>query len=264
MRIAILLLVCLAPACTPARRPASVPPPAPPEEWRPGEGPLVLLEPHWDQVCMDDRAAPVFQHLAEVLDVEGLAEALHPLLPPFLSGEPPPRVDVAVTWARTGDIRTIHLTGFDGAREAADSVRERVAERVRRPPRLVEPVFLRIRALRGPSSTVLRIVSPERCLPHIRHEPDQPPRFLEGASVTTGTGRLLRSPLNEPPNVSVRIHLSHTGAVLDIHALDGEGTLLPRVRAALAETVFDPALLNREPVASSLDLRFRFRGPGGG
>lgn len=246
-------------ACTPARVPEPAPPPTPPEDGLPGEGPLVLLEPHWDQVCLDDRAAPVFQNLAEILEVEGLAETLHPLLPPFVSGEPPPQVDVAVTWARAGEVRTVHLTGFDGAQEAAESVRRRVAERVRRHDRLIEPVFLRIRAMRGPSSTVLRILSPERCLPHIRHEPDQPPRFLAGASVTTGRGRLLLGGLNSSPSVSVRLHLSHTGAVLDIDALDGDGTLLPRVRAALAETVFDPALLNREPVASSLDLWFRFR-----
>jgi hypothetical protein len=254
-----LLLLCLLLACTPLRPPDPGPAPAGPDEGVPGEGPLLLLEPHWDQVCGDDRAAPVFQNLAEILEVQGLAEALHPLLPPFVSGEPPPRVDVAVTWARTGEIRTVHLAGFDGGRDGAESVLRRVAERVRRQNQLVEPVFLRVRAMRGPSSSVLRILPPERCLPHIRHEPDQPPRFLEGASVTSGTARLLRGPLGSPPNLSVRIHLSRTGAVLGMDPVDGDAALLPRVQAALAETVFDPALLNREPVASSLELRFGFR-----
>lgn len=228
----------------------------------PGEGALLLLEPHWDQVCMDDGVAPVFLQLSEVLDARGLVDELHPLLPPFVSGEPPPQVDMAVTWAVSGEIRTVHLTAFDGDPEAAESVRSLVAERVRHHDRLIRPVFLRVRVLRGPSSTALRILPPERCLPHVRHEPDEPPRFLEGARVTTVTGRLFRGPLAAPPNVSVRIHLSRTGAVLGMDPLDGDQALLPRVRAALAETIFDPALLNREPVASSLELRFSFRGQG--
>lgn len=258
MRTAAPLLVCLVLACSSARPPDPGPAPAAPEDGIPGEGVLLLLEPHWDQVCHDDRAAPVFQSPAEVLEVQGLAEELHPFLPPFVSGEQPPQVDVAVTWTQTGDVRSVHLLGFDGDPDAADSVRGRVAERVRRHDRLIRPVFLRILAVRGPSSTVLRLLSPERCLPHIRHEPNHPPSFLEGAGVTTGTGRLLRGPLASPPNVTVRIHLSRTGAVLGMDPLAGDETLLPRVRAALAETIFDPALLNREPVASSLELRFSF------
>jgi hypothetical protein len=236
---------------------ASVRPQTPPEPG-PGEGPLVLMEPHWDQVCRDDRSPRFFRVPAEVLhEPSRLLREVGGILPAPGAGELHPRVDVAVTYARSGEVRTVHHAGSNVDRAVAERVVALVEGAVRSQGPLLQPTFLRIRAVREPS-LVLRVLPGQYCLAHITHEEDEPPRFLEGARVG---GRLVAGTSAGAPAdvaVSVQLHVSRSGELLRVEPVRGDLTLLPRVLRALAETTFDPALLNGEPTRSILPLLVRF------
>ncbi len=242
--IAAILSATLAASCATAR--------PEPVEHGPGEGPLILMEPHWDQVCRDARTPLVLRTPSEVLSDPALVREAAALLPDPVRGEPHPHVDVAVNYARSGAIRSVHLAGHNVDPVTADAIEARVASAVHPQGSLLHPVFLRVRVTREPAP-VVRILPGLDCLPHISHEEDEPPRFLGEARVG---GRL--APSAGGNWVDVRIHLSRTGEVLRLEVLRGDASLLPRVRDAMAETIFDPALINGEPVRGSLVLPFRF------
>jgi hypothetical protein len=242
--LAPLLVACLASACATAR-------PVPVEPG-PGEGPVILLEPHWDQVCRDDRAPLVFRRPAEVTDDPTLTRAATALLPDPVTGEPHPHVDVAVNYGRSGEIRTVHLSGHNVDPGVAEAVVARITPAIRTQGPLFQPVFLRVRVTREPAP-VLRILPGLDCLPHISHEEDEPPRFLEGARVGGRFGGAASDSW-----VTVQLHLSRTGEMERFEVLRGEPALLPRVRRAMAESIVDPALINGEPKRGSLILLFGF------
>jgi hypothetical protein len=242
--LALLLIAALAPACATAR--------PDPVEPGPGEGPLVLLEPHWDQVCRDDRAPLVFRRPAEVTNDPALYSEATALLPDAVLGEPHPQVDVAINYARSGEIRTVHLSGHNVDPDVAEDVLARVIPAVRTQGRLIRPVFLRLRVTREPAP-VLRVLPGLDCLPHISHEEDEPPRFLEGARVG---GRFGGSASDLW--VTVELQLSRSGEMEGFEVLRGDPTLLPRVQRAMAESVVDPALINGEPKRGRLILMFGF------
>jgi hypothetical protein len=240
----LLLLLALAPACATTG--------SAPEEAGPGHGPLVLMEPHWDQVCRDHGAPRVFRTSAEITSDPMLTRHAAAHLPAPVPGEPHPRVDVAVTYARSGAIRSVHLADHNVTPPLAAAVVDRVAPAVRAQGPLLQPVFLRIRVTREPAP-VLRILPGLECLPHVGHEENEPPRFLEGARVG---GRFPAS--GGAPWITVAVHLSRTGELERLEVLRGDPALLPRVRRALAESAFDPALLNGEPMRGMLHLSFSF------
>jgi hypothetical protein len=232
--------------------------PADPPEPGPGEGPLVLLEPRWDQVCRDDRTPRIFRTPPEVLnDPSRVLREVARSLPDPVAGEPHPRVDVAVTYARSGQIRTVHYADANVDRAVADRVVELVAAAVRPQGPLIQPTFLRIRALREPGP-VFRILPGQFCLAHITHEEDEPPRFLEGAR--SGSRRVAGPSAETAPEpwIIVDLHISRSGELLRVEPSRGDETLLPRVIRALSETTFDPALLNGEPTRSIMPLLLRF------
>lgn len=242
-------------------RPSPAAAPTPPG---PGEGPLDLRQPHWDQPCVQDLSRPVALQLRDVLeDPERLAREVTALLPPVAPAPEAPRVNIAVTYGASGEVRTVHLARSTADSALAAEVLARVGPAVRRQPPLARPLFLQVSATRATRTPVLRLQPPELCVPHISHEEDQPPRLGEGARLFGGVS-VFRPPGSTeplPPTVSVRLHATASGAI-ELEVVRGDATLLPRVRAALAETVVDPALLNGEPAPGSVLLTFQF--PEGG
>jgi hypothetical protein len=212
---------------------------------------------------VDDLSRPVPVHLREVVDDPSRLEAaVLALLPPASSRLEAPTVNVAVTWERSGRVRSTHLARSTGDSTLAAAVLALVAPAVRHQPPLARPLFLQIRAMRAPGLPLLRLHSPELCVPHIRHEEGVPPRIGEGARILGGVvGYHRAGPGGEPPPfVVVRLHVSLTGE-LELEAVRGDAALLPRVRSALAETAMDPALLNGEPAPGSVLLTFVFPDP---
>jgi hypothetical protein len=249
------------------------------------------MEPHWDQVCASEAEPPFLDRVAQVMDPGGLEEqvegALQKQAPGWGPGEGPagegpareapvreapvreapvregrvqdtggrsPFVDLAVSYDRQGAIRTAHLLGTNVEAGAARVVEELLVSRLRSPGRLLERVDLRVRASLEPAPR-LTILPPLRCLPHITHHEHLPPRFL-GDAIVTGGG--LHFAGRDGLGVSVRLHVSAEGVLERIEFRAGNEGLLGRVEASLAETRFDPALRNGEPVAGTLTLTFRF------
>lgn len=253
------LAACALAACSLAAcaRPAPVAGPTLPG---PGEGPLDLRQPHWDQPCVQDLSRPVALQLREVVDdpVE-LAVQLAALLPPVERATDAPRVNVAVSYATSGEIRTVHLARSTADSALAEAVLQRVLPAVRRQPPMARPLFLQLSVTRATRTPIVRIQPPELCVPHISHEEDQPPRLGEGARLWGGLWGYPRPGSDERPPllVSVRLHADPTGEV-EVEWVRGDAALLPRVRAALAGTVVDPALLNGEPAPGNVVLTFRF------
>lgn len=270
-----------------------------------GEGPVVLMTPHWDQVCRDRRERPFITRPGEILELEALVERIEGLMPGssrFAGGtvptpggypaagragpdldavgarhayapegalpEPAPRgssevapwVDVAVSYASSGELRTAHLLGHTLDPAEADAVAGAVIEAVRPLGRLLEPVFLRIRAMRTPD-VELRILLALSCMPHITHEEEEPPRFLGDVRVRGG---LRFGSGGNDRVVSVRLHIARSGSLEEVEVVGGNEALLPGVRESLTGIEFDPALLNGEPVPGLLNLVFTFPDPGVG
>ncbi len=230
-----------------------------PEEFEgPGEGTLLLLTPHWDQVCRDDRSPQLFREVGEILDDSGddhdLVARIAAMLPKRAPDDLPSFVDVAVTWERSGAVRSVHLSDHNTDPELSGEVVLLVAERVREVPSLLHPVFVRVRATGAPDAR-LDLLPGLRCLPHVQHGDDEPPRFLGNARVLGG-GYLL--PSQAEVGLRVRLSVSPSGDLLEVEPVQGNAALLDRVLESLEDTTFDPALINGEPIRGELDLVFVF------
>jgi hypothetical protein len=222
---------------------------------------VVLKEPHWDQVCREDRRPPVLLDVEQVVELDGLHAALESLLPErtmFAAREgaaaDPAHVDLAVNYGTDGRVRTAHLIGYTTDGEVAREVASVMREAVRPQGRLLEPVFLRVRVVRAPELQ-LRVLPALSCLPHVRHEEEEPPRFVGAARVRGGTYML---GMGREQTIAARLHVAATGRLERIEVVQGNTELLPRLRRALESVEFDPALLNGEPVPGVLPLTFDF------
>jgi hypothetical protein len=227
----------------------------------PGGEEVVLMQPHWDQVCREDRRPPVLLDLAEVVELSAIEEELESLMPEpamFAAREgaaaDPPHVDLAVNYGTDGRIRTAHLMGYTTDEEVAGEVAAVLREVVRPQGRLLEPVFLRVRVVRGPELQ-LRVLPALSCLPHVTHEDAEPPRFIGAARVRGGTYTF---GMDGERSIAVRLHVAASGRLERIEVVRGNTELLPRLRRAVDSVEFDPALLNGEPVPGVLPLIFEF------
>lgn len=298
--------------------------------------PVRVLAPHWDQVCRDHREAIPFSGPQEVVRVEELQAdlasdwserevgeewTLRRSVTDSLVGGPAStsvtrpeaataRMDVAVSFERDGQVRSVHLVPVHAASLLSDSATAPTSPEVRRPPAMEAPAtetrdtevppaevpateppatealpakapatetpttdpaeairrhlrpqdrflartYVRLR-LGGPPGYEVELLPALECLPHIQHEDHQPPTFLEGAQVQSGVPRMGDA---DERTVGVTLHLSAHGTLQEIEFVRGRENLLPRVKDALAETRFDPALMNGEPVPGSLTMTFRF------
>lgn len=215
---------------------------------------VVIRRPHWDQVCRASRDPLVLDRPVDVLDTAAIARALDDLRPSHPSGGPDPFVDVAVNYDRSGAVRTAHLQQHNVQEGLARTVSERLIERVLPQARLLEPVYIRVRANLAPR-VGLEVLPAIDCMPHVSHERGEPPLFLGGVSVRAG--RHCRQRVTDTC-IAARLHISPGGEVERIEVLDGEPSLVARVRESLTNTRFDPALLNGEAVPGNLDLLFNF------
>jgi hypothetical protein len=218
----------------------------------PGTPPPGFTRPHWDQVCRDDRGPRLFGRVDEVMDprdVEGHLEAL--AVPEWEGGGDgeAPFVDVAVSFHRSGAVRAAYLLRSNVEEVVAIEVAGRVAEAVRPTGRLLEPVDLRVR-VGGLPEPGLALLPARVCLPHITHEEDRPPPLPRGIRLVGA--HFLGDPGGE--RITVRLHVSERGVLEQVEAVSGDEDLLPRVREALGEVEFDPALRNGMPVAGTLVL----------
>jgi hypothetical protein len=237
--------------CGGARQPERPPVPEPDR--------AVVLRPHWDQVCWEERGPLLLRTPGEVLEAADLLEALEgsfPSVVPAAVGSIPPFVDVAVNYDRSGALRTAHLLDHNVDEDLARDVSALVTAAVRDPVRVLAPVRLRIRVSRD-RGVHLAVLPALACMPHIAHEDDEPPRLLGGARVTGGVSRSARLRL-DATQVAVGLDISADGELGSVWVRGGNAELAPRVRMALAGVRIDPALLNGEPVSGSLLLIFRF------
>lgn len=159
-------------------------------------------------------------------------------------------VEVAVTWGPSGEIRTLHPTDHDLS-EPLDIAVTRIRSALLPQPNLLRPVFQRIRV----TGSEAEILPGLHCLPHVQHSPHEPPRH-PGATRVLGGGVIPRAWVDYA--LRVRLRVSPYGELLEVIPEEGNDDLLPRVHHALAETRFDPALLNGEPIVGELDLVFVF------
>jgi hypothetical protein len=259
LRLPALLVAGIAAGCASS-------PPEPPASPGPHGGGIRLVEPHWDQVCSLAGETPFLDRVTQVLDPDGLEERVRKA---FRSMRPQeeieeesrhgwrgqgPFVDMAVSYARSGEVRTAHLVGTNVDNATTRALEDLLVSHLRSPGPLLEQVDLRVRAIPGPGSP-LRILPPLRCRPHLAHEEDLPPQFLGGARVTGGD---LYFGGDDGSRVSVWLHISAEGVLEGIEFRAGNEGLLGRVEESLAETRFDPALRNWEPVPGVLPLTFHF------
>jgi len=235
--------------------------------WEPPEPPadVVVMRPHWDQVCRTDERLPLLRRPEEVLRIDeastgeapgGLPEVLDPLLPPAPGGESRPFVDIAVNYDRSGALRTAHLLQHNVREAEARKVAEAVTPAVRSQVRILAPTLLRVRVIRDPSVR-FQVLPALACMPHVAHEEEEPPRFLGGARVVGGSRTIPRF-MDDGGAISVRVEVSESGVVEAVVPLAGNQELLARVREVVAAVEFDPALMNGEPVPGTMDLTFRF------
>lgn len=216
---------------------------------------LPLLRPHWDQVCGERRTPLVLDGPGEVVDTTALADELTDLASAPAWEDADPFVEVAVSYDRSGAIRRTYVQQQNVGREQAQTVLDRLTERLSPQDRLLEPIDLRVRtnlALRAQ----LELLPAIECMPHVSHERGQPPRFLGGARVVPG--RICGTWRDPERCIAARLHISPRGQVEEIEPLNGNASLVEAVRESVAETKFDPALVNREPVPGTLELVFRF------
>ena len=230
---------------------------------------VVVMRPHWDQVCRTDERLPLLRRAEEVLRMDEtsargtpgrLPDLLDPLLPQAAEGESPPWVDIAVNYDRSGALRTAHLLQHDVREAEARRVAEAVIPAVRSQVRILAPTLLRVRVIRDPRGPSVRfeVLPALACMPHVAHEEEEPPRFLGGARVVGGSRIVPRFMEEDGSAISVRVEVSETGMVEAVVPLGGNQELLARVREVVAAVEFDPALMNGEPVPGTMDLTFRF------
>jgi hypothetical protein len=258
--------------------------PAPPSP--PPEEPFVLVQPHWDQPCLDARE-PVHLRLEEVVDTTGLSAWLRERLasasvspsafgsasdsaddstsisaPVSAAGrrvasvstrQGERHVDIGVIYAVSGSIRSAHLLGHSVDSVTAAAVEERIRAAVLPQERLLEPVFLRLRARSRPFPR-LRLLPPLRCMPHVEHAGLAPTRI---GDARVEVGRFPRSG-QEEESVAVRLRLDVEGVLTGIEFRAGNADLMGRVRRDLANVTFNPALLNGKAVPGELNLVLRY------
>jgi hypothetical protein len=239
----------------------SAPPPPVPT---PGPDGIVVMRPHWDQVCRDVEGPLLLRTPEEVLeegDLRGILERAFPPQTPGPAESGPPFVDVAVNYDPPGTLRTAQLLDHNVDETLAREVSALVASEVRDPVRILAPVRLRIRVSRDPELR-MAVLPALWCMPHIAHDEDEPPRLHGGARVIGGVSRSTGFP-GDGVQVGVALDISAEGRLDGIRVLRGDPELAERVRMALDGVRIDPALLNGEPVPGSLTLTFRFPGPEG-
>lgn len=94
------------------------------------------------------------------------------------------------------------------------------------------------------------------CLPHMTHVPGGRPAGLPDTVKTIrGESCFWR---NDPLAVTVRIHLSDSGALEDVELVEGNTALYEEVEAIVRRPRFDPALRHGVPRAEVLVQSFTF------
>lgn len=227
---------------------------------RPPEPPRDVVVPrHWDQVCSAEPRDPTPVRLDELFDTAGLATRLAELAPhPFPSAPPWPAFEFITRYGADGRPLASGTWEATVAHEVASALESELQGRVRRLPRLLEPVGFRVVvAFRRPISVGL--AGPVACIPHMVHRPGERPLGLP-ENVATWGGRT-RITEGDTITAVVRLNLDATGRLTVVDSLDGSSQAIRRAREVSARLRFDPALRNGVPVAGELIQTFASRRP---